>query len=156
MLNNVYLADRLNLPSLWQCIFKCLLFLLLKLSQYIKCLQNQILRELHTCIKVRFDHNHMWSAMQIILSTSKKVLNASLYSRLPYFRLGLIKPCNTPCRGGIWTDLDNLCPYHLLQTNDWQYLVRRPSPAVLMTLPSARTTSKFITFSRIVPYLIKK
>ena len=35
------------------------------------------------------------------------------------------------------------------------YLVRRPSPAVLMIRPSANTTSRFVTFSLIVPYLLK-
>ena len=33
------------------------------------------------------------------------------------------------------------------------YLVLRPSPAVLMIVPSDRTTSKLRTFSLIVPYL---
>ena len=33
------------------------------------------------------------------------------------------------------------------------YLVLLPSPAVFMTRPSASTTSKFKTFSLIVPYL---
>lgn len=33
------------------------------------------------------------------------------------------------------------------------HLVLRPSPAVLMILPSGSTTSRFITFSLMVPYL---
>ena len=33
------------------------------------------------------------------------------------------------------------------------HFVRLSLPAVLMIVPSARTTSKLITFSRIVPYL---
>ena len=45
-------------------------------------------------------------------------------------------------------------PKTLLQTiSRDSYFVLLPGPDVSMTRPSARTTSKFRTFSRIVPYL---